>query len=341
MTDSVPQLRDVKDECFPYQENEEAQLRFLLSYATLAPSHYNIQPWNFSIVDGGINLYLDPARIANIVDPNSREVTISCGAAIDSIQVAARHFGFATEVKYADALEDGLIAQIILKQRIAPTSQDNLLFKAIKRRQTNRRWFDDSLVPEKITNRCLKQTQELAVQVTFFEDLQIRSQFASLTEIAVKQQFSQPWYRQELSSWLRPSFKKGTDGMPSFGFFSKHRPTPLAGSLLKFLNTGKQVALLNKQKIIDGSPTLCVISTENDNASAWLDSGRAMSSVLLTLATAGLSASFMNQAIQLPHLRPQVAGVFNSLASPQLVLRVGCAKNVAWTPRREVQDCLI
>ncbi len=341
MKHSAPELRKIDDEIFPYEKDTEAQLSFLLRYATLAPSHYNIQPWRFQIEDGGLNLYLDASRIAKIVDPDSREVTISCGAAITMLEVASRHFGFNSEVSYPDELREGFVARFQLTQKTEPTSLDNLLFNAIKRRQTNRRWFDNSPVPQKIVQRCLNHTRELNAEVVFIDDRDMRTRFATLIEIAVKLQFSQPWYRQELSTWLRPSYRVGTDGMPSFGLFSNRKVTPLAGTLLKYFYSGKQIAQLNKQKIIEGSPTLCILSTKEEHFTSWLDTGRALSAVLLNISIAGLSASYMNQAIQMPTLRRQVADIFATARYPQLVLRVGYANSVTWTPRREVQDCLV
>lgn len=334
-------VREVTNENFPHSGSRESQLRFLLRYALLAPSHYNIQPWKFSISGQSLELMLDTTRIANIVDPQGREVTISCGAAIKMIEIAARYYGYLPKVHFPSDKVDNYLAQIELQEGFIPSMQDKLLFNAIKRRQTNRRWFDDAPVPEKIIKRCVIQVENLSTQVNFFCSKETRARFASLTEIAVKQQYSQPWFRQELSSWLRPGLTARTDGMTSYGFFSTKQHTPLAKAMLKFFDSGKQIALFNKQKIVDGSPTLCVLSTHGDNVLSWLNTGRALSSVLLSLATAGFSASFMNQAIQEPMLRTQVSDLFCSAPYPQLVLRIGYAKNVAWTPRRNVKDCLV
>lgn len=341
MAASKSTVRQIDNTPFPANGSKEEQLHFLLNYAALAPSHYNIQPWKFNIAGNCLSVYLAPSRVAEYVDPQGREVTISCGAAIYMVEVAAKHFGFATGVMIPDANDEHCVAKIKLMEAVEPTTQDNLLFSAIKRRQTNRRWFDDSLVPEKIQIRCNRQTQKLDTNIAFVTDLDTRTRFAMLTEIAVKQQFSQPWFRQELSGWLRGNSTHEADGMPSFGLFSTRKFTPLARTLLRLFNRGKDTGQLNRQKIIDGSPTLCVLATQEDNQAAWINTGRAMLSVLLTLATAGLSASFMNQAIQTSGLRRQVADIFGSAPYPQLVLRVGNAESVAWTPRREIKDCLV
>jgi hypothetical protein len=49
----------------------------------------------------------------------------------------------------------------------------------------------------------------------------------------------------------------------------------------------------------------------------------------------------MNQAIQEPNLRDQVINIFGCKAKPQLILRIGAAQKVQWTPRLPVEDCMI
>ena len=72
----------------------------------------------------------------------------------------------------------------------------------------------------------------------------------------------------------------------------------------------------------------------------WLVAGRALARVLLTASAAGVSTSFLNQPVEVADLRPRVAALVREAAdpgvpgrrggmpadaSPQIVLRLGCA----------------
>ena len=74
-------------------ESEEARLRFLARYAILAPSGHNTQPWLFRIRNGVLALRADRTRALPVVDPDDRELTISCGAALFNLRAAARGLG--------------------------------------------------------------------------------------------------------------------------------------------------------------------------------------------------------------------------------------------------------
>jgi nitroreductase len=83
----------VRDTDYPMAGTIGDQLRFLLRYAILAPSGHNTQPWLFMITGDGIELYADRSRALPVVDPDDRELIISCGAALATLQIAMRHFG--------------------------------------------------------------------------------------------------------------------------------------------------------------------------------------------------------------------------------------------------------
>lgn len=63
---------------------------------------------------------------------------------------------------------------------------------------------------------------------------------------------------------------------------------------------------------------------------------------MLLLATAErLSASFLNQPIEVPALRPELARTLGVAGQPQLLLGLGYGADVPPTPRRAVEDVLM
>jgi nucleotide-binding universal stress UspA family protein len=48
--------------------------------------------------DDTVELYADRTRALPVIDPDDRELTISCGAALLHLRIALRHFGYAGAV---------------------------------------------------------------------------------------------------------------------------------------------------------------------------------------------------------------------------------------------------
>src|ERR1700758_4962846 len=93
MTELIANPWEVSESDFPASSTPAPKLRFLLNYAVLAPSRHNAQPWRFKIEDNVVELYADCLRALPVSDPQNREMTISCGAALANLLIAIRYFG--------------------------------------------------------------------------------------------------------------------------------------------------------------------------------------------------------------------------------------------------------
>lgn len=67
---------------FPISGTTNQKLGALVRYAVRAPSSHNSQPWLFRVVGDTLELRADRGRRLPVVDPEDRELTISCGAAL-------------------------------------------------------------------------------------------------------------------------------------------------------------------------------------------------------------------------------------------------------------------
>src|SRR6266508_712145 len=140
---------NVSADDFSVDGTSEEKLWFLVRYAVLAPSSHNTQPWKFRIHGNVVELYADLSRALPIVDPNNRELIMSCGAALFHLRAAIRYFGYGCTVeRIPDPDDTALLARVHLGVKCDTNAEDILLFNAIPKRRTNRQAFLPDPVPD-------------------------------------------------------------------------------------------------------------------------------------------------------------------------------------------------
>src|SRR3712207_8375749 len=108
----------------------------------------------------------------------------------------------------------------------------------------------------------------------------------------------------------------------------------LAGPFaIRTFDTGRGQAAKDRQ-LAEGSPVLAILGTGGDAPPKWLAAGQALARVLLGARTEGVWASFLNQPIEVPELRPRLRDAIGQSGFPQLLLRMGYGPEVRPTPRR-------
>jgi hypothetical protein len=89
------------------------------------------------------------------------------------------------------------------------------------------------------------------------------------------------------------------------------------------------------ERSFEQDPLVVVLATVGDTVRDQVRAGQALQRVLLTAATAGLSASFLSQPMEVPYTRAAVRQLIGG-DHPQTVLRLGYGQSVAQTRRRSV-----
>ena len=90
---------DINPQDFYKNETQEDKLIFILRFGLLAPSSHNTQPWQFSIEQNTIHVYVDSSRRLRYSDPTGRLTFIALGAVAENIAIAADYYGFAVQYK--------------------------------------------------------------------------------------------------------------------------------------------------------------------------------------------------------------------------------------------------
>lgn len=316
----------------------DEQLRQVVQAAGLAPSVHNTQPWQFNATPDGLELHSVPDRQLAVLDPDGRQLHVSCGAALLHARVAARALNLDVTVRLLpDTGRPGLLAELDLVEGTPASTAEVLLATAILHRHTFRGTFTaDPVAPALIARMRLAAAAEGGVlnELNRREDL---LELAVLLSRADADEQHDPAYREELQSWLRDG-AGAADGLP---------PVPAdqsaAGSLLR-----QRDFTLSHDARTDGSapdadrPLVLVLATEQDDRTAWLQAGQALAAVLLLAADEDVQAQPLGQVTDSPAYRMRLRSALGLVGYPQLVLRMGTAAAArAGTPRRDVEDVLV
>lgn len=314
----------IRDESeFPRRAAVVDQLNFILQYAVLAPSIRNSQPWQFMLQDDAIELYADISRALPVVDPDHRELVISCGAALEHLAVAVRHFGFAPVIAHFPDPENPLMLARIRFGCAAPEDADNaLVFYSLHRRRTDRRPFSTRKINGEMLANLILSAATSDVWVDMIDGPKRRGAIAGLIAEADLVQGRDPKFREELSRWLSPPGSGRLDGIPAEARGLSYVGAMLEYMLVKRTDLGPRRAAADR-RMAEEAPLLVVMGTDGDEPGAWMQTGRSLARLLLHARAAGLSASFFSQALQVPALRRKLAGLCGDKGDPQVLLRLG------------------
>jgi hypothetical protein len=309
-----------------------------VGYAILAPSSHNSQPWRFVAHDAVLDVYADVSRGLPVVDPDDRELTVSCGAALENILLALTYFGYAASVALLPAPKDpALLARVSLAGAAECTDADADLFMQIPRRRTNRAAFTDRPVPVTLVAALSAEAEAAGATLTAVTGRE-RRMLGSLVAEADLAQMGDRRFRRELACWLRSNHGRHADGIRGYGLQLSELSSLAAPVVLRRFDMGAGRAA-DDQELAESSPLLAVLCTATDDVAGWLAAGRALQRVLLRARGEDVWASFLNQPVEVERLRPVLAQHLGLADEPQLVLRFGYA-DVAPSPepRRPVAD---
>lgn len=341
MNNAVQDPWDVQEEDFPKSGSASDKLTFLLNYAVLAPSGHNTQPWLFRVKKDYVDLYADRTAALPVVDPNDRELTMSCGAALFNLRVALRYFGYIDEVQlFSDPKQPDYLARVRLGQAHIPTDEEKALFKAIPKRRTNRSAYEDRPVPDTLLAELKMAAHQEGGWLYVVELDGVRDAVADLIAEGDRMQWASREYRRELSAWTHPNRSLRRDGIPGYAQGVSDLAS-LAGPLvIRTFDLGNGQAAKDRDLAMK-SPGLVVLGSEKDGVGDWVAAGQALERVLLRARAVGVWASYLNQVTQISELRLRLANIIDQVGFPQVVLRLGYGPEVRPTPRRRVSDVLI
>jgi hypothetical protein len=331
---------DSVDSTAPHGVSKAELLAKAVAFAVLAPSSHNTQPWSFNLRWDGLEIVLDRSRVLPVADPAGREMIMSCGAALQNIRIALRHWGFAAKVEILPhASSPDVLARVEVGGPRVPSRLNELLFAAIPERHTTRAPY----LPAPVSPRLIAALRSAAAlegawlqQTT---DTGLRSAVADLIAEGDRRQWVDRNFRHEVAAWMRPNAGPARDGLPGHVFGMSDVVARLAPAVMRIMPLGRAQAKRDRALAVE-APLLMTLATRGDTPRDWMAAGQALQLVLLVAAAHGIAASFLNQPLQVAALRPRVRASLGLTGFPQVILRMGYAPSSTPTPRRELSEVL-
>jgi hypothetical protein len=272
-----------------------------IAAADRAPSIRHTQPWRWSVTGDSLDLHIQRTRVLDVVDPDARFATLSCGAALHHARVSLAALGWrATVTRMTDPVDPEHLARVELTGR-APMPVEPLTVhraQTIRLRRTDRRPLTGPL-----TNHDVIRTIAVAVEAEG-AGLHVLTADQVLDVIAAAGRIpgaepNEPAWQAELPYWT------GATNPVEAGRAFSHRSDRPVGTPP------------------DWAAVFVVLYGRADEPMAWLRAGEALSAGWLTATETGVAVLPLRAVIAMANTRLAMQALLGEGRYPYLVLRLG------------------
>jgi nitroreductase len=310
-------------------------VRELIRYATLAANSHNTQPWKFTAKERNVTIAPDFARRCPAVDPQDHHLFVSLGCATENFVHAAAAAGFRSEISTGPN---------IIKIALDPDRpMESELFRAIPRRQSTRAEYDGTAVPSEHLAALEKAATRDGVEMILITDRTRINTVIDYVTAANSAQMRDKAFMNELKQWIRFNDADAVatmDGLSARTTANPQLPAWLARLLLPLVLTERGENERYRTQI-QSSAGIAVLVAERNQKADWVEVGRACQRFALQATALGLKQAFINQPVEVPHVRRQFAaflGIGDRL--PDLVMRFGSGPELPKSLRRPVDQVM-
>jgi hypothetical protein len=315
------------------------EVRDLISYATMAPNGHNTQAWRFRVQPNQIAILPDFTRRTPVVDPDDHHIFVSLGAAAETLAIAAAAGGKAGEITF-DPTADGAVLFTFGSAKAA----EQALFDSIPHRQSTRADYDGTAVSASDLALLAKAATVPGVDLVLVTD---RPKMTSLGDLVISgntAQIGDKAFVTELKHWLRFSPNRALatgDGLFSASSGNPALPEWMGPLLFDMVYTVKAETKKYAGQIAT-SAGLAVFSGAKADPAHWVQVGRSCQRFALQATALGLTCSFLNQPVEVPALRADLAALIGLPGRrPDLVLRFGRGAALPFSARRPVEAVMV
>ncbi len=293
----------------------------LVRYATLAPSTYNSQCWQFRLARDAITILPDPSRQSPAVDPDGHHLHVSLGCAAENLVQSGASIGLGSYVQVGAGFADG----VTVRFELAPPSPSPIS-QAIPARQTTRSRYDGKPVPAAELTRLERNARAPGVTTVLVTDDVQKSRLLELAVAASREWYADPARVAELRRWTR--FDTATalatrDGLAP-GPLDRTSLPPVIGSALFSLRSTADRATGRVVAEVRSSPGLVAFVAATNDRAHWVEVGRSMQRFALLATSLGIRHAWVNAVTEIPAYRPQLGMELGEPSGrPSVLLRFG------------------
>jgi nitroreductase len=312
---------------------------FLIDAASHAPSVHNTQPWWFGVRGSRLTVHADTDRRLDVADPDGREMLISCGAALFTLRLAARHLGYAADERlWPDPERPTLLADVDIARQRPATADEQRMHDQIVRRRTHRGGFGPDRLPPALLSKLSIEAQREGASLRIVADPRARQAVAALSEAAEQTLRLDIDYTTELARWAPAPGNRRHDGVQPGAYPREPEQTAPHFAARDFARGQGWGRHGDDPK--DATGVAALLMTPGDAPADRLAAGMALQRVLLCAAEADVSAAFHTQALELPELRDFIRTRFCGGAHPQMIMRLGHTGDASGSGVRRLRSAI-
>ncbi len=311
---------------------QNPQMRDLIRYATLAPNGHNAQPWLFRTGANRIEILPDFSRRTPVVDPDDHHLFVSLGCAAENLALASAARGRPGGLTFDPDLNGPIAFDFTDGSPV-----ESVLFDAIPKRQSTRADYDGRPVSAADMNTLARAAIVPGVDLVLITDRPQMNRVRDLVVAGNGTQMADPAFLRELKSWLRFNPRRAAesgDGLYSVASGSPAMPDWLGPQGFDWFVTAKSENAKYARQLQSSSGVVVFVGAKADRAH-WVQVGRACQRFALQATALGLKHAFINQPVEVPQLRPQLAALVGMPGRrPDIVMRFGYGSELPFSPRR-------
>jgi hypothetical protein len=289
----------------------------------------------FAAGERHVDLFADRRRGLAVSDPDDRQLTIFCGAALAFLSLAMRRFGRVPVIHtFPNLSNPDHLATIQwggIHEPVPATLRD---FEAMKHRNLQVAALSPTAPTGLLMEDVLDDLDRPGIRLERVVDIQERSRVGQLILEAGRIQEADSNFRRERENWSHPDRRRSRDGWPE---------SPPQNGRSVSGERGPRAARVSEyaQSLAAGGPEMFILSSRGDSRASWLEAGRLMAQLMLRGAANGLSTQLTNAPLEIPAFREKIDRAQEGGWRSQSILRLGYAKVERRSLRRPVSEVLL
>jgi nitroreductase len=286
--------------------------------AGYAPSIHNTQPWQWRLTGDHLDLYLEPGRLLEVTDPDTRLAILSCGVALNHARVSLAAAGWhAAVTRMPNSAAPEHLARLSLTEHGPADPQAVHRVQTIRLRHTDRRPVTGAPVGDDEMRAITTAVESEATWLHILHRDQVL-ELAAAVDHAQSTEAAEPAWQAELTAWTGSARPTGA-GIPDGAIPDHAAQTTVFGR--DFGHHGD----LPVNTEHDQTAVFAMLYGYGDQRLDWLHAGEALSAAWLTGTELGVTVLPLSAPVEVAGSRETLRRLIADLGHPYLVLRLGTA----------------